>query len=97
MSKVTRRTALGALSLGAVGFAGYQLRSQADPLPNRPPARTGKNLVVQENRAAGSDQWPVGRADTKGVTDGVSRRKPQSATASPSTFTFLPIPPKSAP
>ncbi|MFG2768581.1 N,N-dimethylformamidase beta subunit family domain-containing protein [Streptomyces rubiginosohelvolus] len=70
---MTRRTALGALSLGAVGFAGYQLRGQAAPLPDRPPARTGKNLVVRENRAAGSDQWPVGRSGTKGVTDDLAQ------------------------
>ncbi|MET9593125.1 N,N-dimethylformamidase beta subunit family domain-containing protein [Streptomyces sp. NPDC006516] len=82
MSKVTRRTALGAISLGAVGFAGYQLRGQADPLPSRPPARTGNNPVVRENGAAGSDQWPVGRDGTKGVTDALAQIQGFASTTS---------------
>ncbi|CAM5273313.1 hypothetical protein SATRM34S_00116 [Streptomyces atroolivaceus] len=73
MSKVTRRTALGAISLGAVGFVGYQLREQAGPLPTRPAARTGNNPVVRENTAIGSDQWPLGRDGLKGVTDDLAQ------------------------
>ncbi|MER6240026.1 N,N-dimethylformamidase beta subunit family domain-containing protein [Streptomyces clavifer] len=66
---MSRRIALGAISLGAVGVVGYQLRGQAESLPRRPAARTGDNPVTHENTAAGSEQWAVGRDGTKGVTD----------------------------
>lgn len=73
MSKVSRRTALGAISLGTVGFIGYQLRGKAEALPTRPAARTGNNPIVRENTAQGSDQWPVGRDGTKGVSDDLAQ------------------------
>ncbi|MFC9246590.1 N,N-dimethylformamidase beta subunit family domain-containing protein [Streptomyces sp. NPDC057136] len=66
---MSRRTALGAIGLGAVGVVGLQLRDQAESLPRRPAARTGNNPVAQENGAVGSDQWTLGRDGTKKVTD----------------------------
>ncbi len=70
MSKVSRRTALGAIGIGAVGVVGYQLRGEAASSPVvRPAPRTGDNPVVTENRAPGSDAWTVGNAGTKGVRD----------------------------
>ncbi|MEU0833685.1 N,N-dimethylformamidase beta subunit family domain-containing protein [Streptomyces sp. NPDC005969] len=64
MSKVSRRTALGAFGVGAAALAGYRLLGESDSA-----ARAGNNPVVRENRASGSRKWAVGRGGTKGVTD----------------------------
>ncbi|MGP3634112.1 hypothetical protein ACTU45_12215 [Streptomyces sp. 24-1644] len=70
MSKLSRRTALGAIGLGAVAVAGYQLRGEAESAaPLRPEARTGDNPVVTENSAAGSQEWVMGHNGTVSAKD----------------------------
>ncbi|GGY83783.1 N,N-dimethylformamidase beta subunit family domain-containing protein [Streptomyces nitrosporeus] len=70
MSKVTRRAALGAIGIGAVGLAGCRLPGEAgSAATTRPAPSTGDNPVVDENRAAGSDRWAAGRDGTVGVKD----------------------------
>ncbi|MFD3658763.1 N,N-dimethylformamidase beta subunit family domain-containing protein [Streptomyces sp. NPDC058620] len=72
MSKVSRRAALGAIGVGAVAVAGYQLRGTAESHAfSRPEARTGDNAVVEENKAAGSDAWTMGRDATTTADDKV--------------------------
>ncbi|GGY84515.1 N,N-dimethylformamidase beta subunit family domain-containing protein [Streptomyces nitrosporeus] len=66
MPELSRRTMLGVLGAGAV--AGGQWQAGAAVVrPAAPVPRTGDNPVVEENRAAGSDQWLGGRAETRGV------------------------------
>ncbi|MCX4964399.1 hypothetical protein OHA98_06120 [Streptomyces sp. NBC_00654] len=52
-----------------MAVAGYQLRGEAESLPQRPRASTGNNPVVSENRAVGSDEWAVGHGGTRGADD----------------------------
>ncbi|MFD3662176.1 N,N-dimethylformamidase beta subunit family domain-containing protein [Streptomyces sp. NPDC058659] len=69
MSELSRRTVLRSLGAGAgaaVAAPGL-LAGTAVAAPAVPPARTGDNPVVRENRAPGSDQWAVGCAETCGV------------------------------
>lgn len=69
MSKVSRRAALGTLGVGALAVAGYQLRGEAESLPERPAASTGKNPVARENRSAGSQEWRIGQGGTRAAND----------------------------
>lgn len=67
MSELSRRTVLRGLGAGAGAAAapGLLAGTAEAATPVVPPARTGDNPVVRENRAPGSDQWAVGCAETR--------------------------------
>ncbi|WP_328910131.1 hypothetical protein OG230_11810 [Streptomyces sp. NBC_00234] len=72
MSRVSRRTAIGALGLGTAAAAGYGLRdklipAQASAVPHD--ALSGENPVVRENGLSGSRSWELGRQHTRKATD----------------------------
>ncbi|MFE7522118.1 N,N-dimethylformamidase beta subunit family domain-containing protein [Streptomyces halstedii] len=77
MTNLSRRTALGAIGITAVGAIGYQLRTQEAAgtvtSPTRPTPRTGSNAVVRENAETGSQDWVIGHRDTVGANDAAAQ------------------------
>ncbi|MFG3037830.1 N,N-dimethylformamidase beta subunit family domain-containing protein [Streptomyces sp. NPDC048330] len=69
MPQLSRRTVLRGLGAGtgAAVAAPALLAGTAAAAPAVPPARTGDNPVVRENRAPGSGGWAIGDDETSGV------------------------------
>ncbi|MEW2248844.1 N,N-dimethylformamidase beta subunit family domain-containing protein [Streptomyces sp. NPDC006975] len=81
MSELSRRTVLRAAGVTAAVAGGVQ-GVAAEPARALPAPRTGDNPVVRENRAPGSDDWCVGRRETRGVSAGRPEIQGYATTAS---------------
>ncbi|MFG3407152.1 N,N-dimethylformamidase beta subunit family domain-containing protein [Streptomyces sp. NPDC048142] len=74
---------MGALGIGAVAVAGYQLRGEAESADiQRPEASTGKNPVVDENTATGSQEWVAGHDGTVAANDKAAQIQGYASTTS---------------
>ncbi|GIG63729.1 N,N-dimethylformamidase beta subunit family domain-containing protein [Phytomonospora endophytica] len=69
----TRRAALTVLGAGALAVAAGEAIGRRDALPVRPAAKTGANVLVDENTLAGTPGWEVG-ADGTVAADDVARQ-----------------------
>jgi len=69
----TRRAALGILGAGALSVAAVETVGRDAAYPVRPPAKTGANVLVDENSLAGTPGWEVG-ADGTVAADDVGRQ-----------------------
>ncbi|MFE3329100.1 N,N-dimethylformamidase beta subunit family domain-containing protein [Streptomyces sp. NPDC059176] len=82
MSKITRRTAIGALGVGVAGVAGYRYLGTDTEPPVRKATSTGHNPASIENTRAGSASWRVTPDDPRTSKDRAGQIQGYASTTS---------------